>query len=270
VVQLNTKIEALSSNLNELHRKFDVIASFLMNQAAHPSPISTSVTPSTVTPSASEISTRSSISPWMNLQFENSISMQEQKNSEESPPNREVHETENLVRSISWPADWIFLKKKTLQDAFFNYYVLNMPKLYCDFDRAGYTKKERDSIKNSWMVIQNAVKFMKYFVDEIPAPPASRSAVQVSQWKATIARIADEAQKQTVTYLSGIGAKIRSGVSLSGNERVMRQAPPPPNRQKGVDFFDRENISGSPSPPPAMSLEQQLNSAMERGVESAE
>jgi hypothetical protein len=51
-------------------------------------------------------------------------------------------------------------QKKPLQDGIFSYYAK------INFDRTAYTKKEKDRIKNSWMVIQNAVKFMKYFVDD--------------------------------------------------------------------------------------------------------
>ncbi len=174
-------------------------------------------------------------------------------------PNEEV---------ISWPDEWIKLSGKSLEEAFFAYYSLRLPELYAAIDRSGYDAKKKNNVKNSWSVIQKAVRYMRYFViqEEILAPPLNGSPMDIAQWKRSLAAVARNAQEKAVEYLISSKLREKKTYSLSGNARIIANAPRPTNRVLVRDFLNND-LEADEEDAPILSLEEQLLLNIEQNAE---
>jgi hypothetical protein len=179
---------------------------------------------------------------------------------------------------VFWPDKWTCTKGKSIVEAFYDFYVHDLPTLY----NALQSKKKFKSI---WYEISRTVDFMKYFLEEnIPAPPIhSAPRMQRSEWEAKIASFARTAGVRVIQYLKTLKLRQNNNDTVSGNAKTIRNAPKPPGKEPVKDFYDnaqaqqvqitrflsREanvNSSRSPSPPVLPTVEDILDSAIMSGL----
>jgi hypothetical protein len=182
------------------------------------------------------------ILPWIEVQIAGDQQHEEalMMNDEGSPAEdaEENSANDRDVVAVQWPQEWVKLKNKNLEDAFFAYYSLKLAELYEAFDNSDFDTRVKNNVKNTWCVIKKAVGYMKYFArSEILAPPTNGSPMQIAQWKRSLATIARDAQERTVQHLIDSKLRKRKSYSLSGNVRIICNLPRPANRVPVRDYL---------------------------------
>ncbi len=211
------------------------------------------------------------ILPWIDFQISGEqqpdVLMQNVEGSERDEDNEVLDNNENSANARSdvvalWPQEWVTLKGKSLDEAFFALYALKLAEIYEVIDKSDYDKKKKNNLKNTWYVIRKSVQYMKYFApSEIVAPPVNGSPMEIAQWKRSLATIARAAQERTVQHLIDKKLRKKKTYSLSGNARVIVNAPRPTGRRPVRDYLsinlNEEEIDDAENVEPSDSVEEE-------------
>jgi hypothetical protein len=146
-------------------------------------------------------------------------------------------EATNLPNNcITWPEKWTSSKGKTIFDAFYDYYVKDLPNTYNSL-------QSKKKVKGTWCEINRVVYFMRCFLNEpIPSPPGKDAPrVQRSEWESKIASLARQAGGELLAYLKSLNLRKNNNDSLSGNAKLLLKAPKPLGKSPVMDFYENDS-----------------------------